>query len=94
MIKDKNIQGRLQCEFCGQKNDRCFEVRLGGEKHVFDSFECAMHAFAPHCAHCGLELLGHGVVLGDTIYCSYACANETSTHEYQHRITMNERAEF
>ncbi len=94
MIKDNNLPGRLQCEVCGKKNDRCFEVRLGGAKHVFDSFECAMRAFAPHCAYCGRELLGHGVVLGDTIYCSYACANGAYAPEYEHRIIMNERADL
>ena len=94
MIKDKNVQGRIRCEVCGKKNDGCFEVHLGGEKHVFDSFECAMRAFAPHCGTCGCELVGHGVVLGDTFYCSYACANGAYTHEYEHRIIMNERADF
>lgn len=93
MIKDKNVQGRVRCEVCG-KNDRCFEVRLGGQKHVFDSFECAMRAFAPHCGHCGCELLGHGIVLGDTIYCSYACVNGAHAREYEHRIVMNERADL
>ena len=83
-----------RCEVCGNVYDKSFEVRMGGESHIFDSFECAMHAFAPHCAHCGLELLGHGVVLGDTIYCSYACANGVSTHDYEHRITMKERADL
>jgi hypothetical protein len=94
MIKDKNVQGRLTCEVCAKENDRCFEVRLGGEKHVFDSFECAMRAFAPHCGSCSCELVGHGIVLGDTIYCSYACANGTSTGEYRPRVSVDERAEF
>jgi len=94
MIKDKSVQGSVRCEVCGRKNNQCFEVRLGGEKHVFDSFECAMSAFAPHCDYCGRELLGRGVVLADTIYCSYACANGDYTHEYEHRIIMNERADF
>jgi hypothetical protein len=45
---------------------------------VFDSFECAMRAFTPRCHHCDGELLGRGIVLGDSLYCSYQCANDHS----------------
>ena len=42
------------CEVCGNQYDKAFEVTLaGGERHVFDSFECAIHAVAPKCSHCG-----------------------------------------
>ncbi len=36
-----------QCEVCGNEYDKTFEVRLGGQSHIFDSFECAIHALAP-----------------------------------------------
>jgi hypothetical protein len=41
------------CEVCGNDYDKAFEVRVQGATHVFDSFECAIHALAPTCAHCG-----------------------------------------
>lgn len=31
------------CEVCGNDYDKPIEVALGGETHVFDSFECAIH---------------------------------------------------
>ena len=84
----------MTCEVCGKQSAQCFEVHLGGEKHVFDSFECAMRAFALHCGSCGDELIGHGIVLGDTIYCSYTCANDDHIRNYKKHIIMNERANF
>ena len=35
------------CEVCGNDYDKTFEVRAGGAAHIFDSFECAIHALAP-----------------------------------------------
>jgi hypothetical protein len=29
------------CETCGNDYDKAFQVRLNGEDHIFDSFECA-----------------------------------------------------
>ncbi len=40
-----------KCEVCGNDYDKSFEVMLAGQSHVFDSFECAIHALAPRCAH-------------------------------------------
>lgn len=92
MNRIQRVQGKAKCEVCGNDQGRCFEVHLGGERHVFDSFECAMRAFTPHCGHCGCELLGHGIVLGDTLYCSYECANEHNTHDYEKRVLLREQA--
>jgi hypothetical protein len=39
-------------EVCDNEHDKAFEVVVGGEHHTFDSFECAIHALAPVCAHC------------------------------------------
>ena len=47
------------CENCGNDYDKAFRVILGGEEHVFDSFECAIHALAPTCPHCGTRVIGH-----------------------------------
>jgi hypothetical protein len=38
------------CDTCGADYDRTFEVRMAGKSHVFDSFQCAIHALAPQCA--------------------------------------------
>jgi hypothetical protein len=65
-----------QCEVCGNEYDKSFEVIVGAKKHVFDSFECAIHALAPRCAHCGCRVVGHGVEAKDKIYCCAHCAAE------------------
>jgi hypothetical protein len=45
---------------------------------TFDSFECAIHAMAPTCAHCGCKTVGHGVEVGDEVYCCAHCAEHKS----------------
>jgi hypothetical protein len=62
------------CEVCGNDYDKSFTVSLSGEDHVFDSFECAIHALAPECAHCHCRVVGHGVEVGDQIFCCAHCA--------------------
>ena len=63
-----------KCEVCGNDYDKSFEVRIGGSTHVFDSFECAIHAVAPACAHCRCKIIGHGVEAGGEMYCCAHCA--------------------
>jgi nitrite reductase/ring-hydroxylating ferredoxin subunit len=63
-----------ECEVCGNDYDKAFEVSIGGESHTFDSFECAIHAVAPRCAHCGCPIIGHGVEDDGTMYCCAHCA--------------------
>ena len=62
------------CEVCGNDYDGAFTIEKDGAGHVFDSFECAIHALAPTCAHCGCRIIGHGVEAGKTIYCCASCA--------------------
>lgn len=62
------------CEVCGNEYDKAFQVTMGGEEHTFDSFECAIHALAPTCAHCSVRIIGHGVEAGGQIYCCAHCA--------------------
>jgi hypothetical protein len=45
------------------------EVIAGGGTHVFDSFECAIHALAPKCVHCHCTIISHGIETDDTFYC-------------------------
>ncbi|MFT3893939.1 MAG: hypothetical protein QM730_20110 [Anaerolineales bacterium] len=56
-----NANDMRRCEVCGNEYDKCMEIRVNGMTHVFDSFECAVHALAPSCAHCGCKILGHGM---------------------------------
>jgi hypothetical protein len=63
-----------KCEVCGNDYDKAFTVKLAGEEHTFDSFECAIHALAPECAHCGCRVVGHGVEEGGDIFCCASCA--------------------
>lgn len=65
-----------RCDLCGNDYDKAFEVRLAGQVHTFDSFECAIHALAPTCAHCGCKIVGHGVEAEDRFYCCAHCAHQ------------------
>jgi hypothetical protein len=65
-----------QCEVCGNEYDKSFEVMMGGKRHVFDSFECAIHALAPRCGHCGCRVIGHGLEAEGKYYCCAHCASE------------------
>ncbi|HKV13131.1 MAG TPA: hypothetical protein VJ725_33630 [Thermoanaerobaculia bacterium] len=74
------------CEVCGNDYDRAFEVVMAGESHVFDSFECAIHALAPKCEHCGCRIVGHGVQAGNSIYCCAHCAEHSGETGLQDRV--------
>jgi hypothetical protein len=64
------------CEVCGNEYDKTIEVSKDGEAHVFDSFECAIHALAPTCEHCGCRIIGHGVEANGSIFCCASCAEK------------------
>lgn len=63
-----------KCEVCGNEYSNTMEIIKEGKKHIFDSFECAIHELAPVCAHCGCKIIGHGVETGGKIYCCNHCA--------------------
>jgi hypothetical protein len=65
-----------QCEVCGNDYDKALTITLDGEEHIFDSFECAISALAPTCAHCGCRVIGHGVEKDDVIFCCANCAQQ------------------
>ncbi len=75
------------CEVCGNHYDKAFEVRMGGKTHVFDSFECAIQALAPTCAHCGCRVIGHGIEAGGVFYCCAHCADQQGVRGVQDRGT-------
>jgi len=51
-----------KCEVCGNDYHMSFEVVTMGNRHVSDSFECAIHKLAPICAHCARSAGAEGVV--------------------------------
>jgi hypothetical protein len=66
-----------QCETCGNDYDKTMEIRYGDRAHTFDSFECAIQALAPACAHCGCRVIGHGVEADGSVFCCAHCAGES-----------------
>lgn len=73
------------CETCGNDYDKAFQVVMNGQQHTFDSFECAIHALAPKCEHCGTRIVGHGLEKGGTYYCCYHCAQEEGVTDLRDR---------
>ena len=64
-----------RCEVCGNEYDKPLTVSVsGGASHMFDSFECAIQALAPKCAHCGCRIIGHGAEADGKTYCCAHCA--------------------
>ena len=74
-----------RCETCGNDYDKAFQVVMNGASHTFDSFECAIHGLAPTCAHCGTQILGHGVEKDDRIFCCVHCAKTEGVSELRDR---------
>lgn len=75
-----------RCDHCGNDYDKSFEVILAGQRHVFDSFECAIHALAPTCESCGVRIIGHGVEARGTYYCCAHCAELAGVHGIEDRV--------
>ena len=65
-----------RCEVCGNDYDKAMQITVAGATHVFDSFECAIHAIAPRCAHCSCAIVGHGMETADAFYCCAHCAKQ------------------
>jgi hypothetical protein len=63
-----------RCEQCGNDYPASFDVVLAGKSHTFDSFECAIAALAPACAHCNCRIIGHGVEANGVLFCCEHCA--------------------
>ncbi len=75
-----------QCEVCGNEYDKSFELRMNEKSHIFDSFECAIHALAPTCQHCGCRIVGHGVEAEGSLFCCVYCAAQEGIKGLQDRI--------
>jgi hypothetical protein len=74
------------CETCGNDYDKTFEVVMKGKTHTFDSFECAIHALAPTCKHCGTRIVGHGLESGGVFYCCDHCAQKDGVSKLRDRV--------
>ena len=75
-----------QCEVCGNNYDKSFQVVQAGKTHVFDSFECAITALAPTCAHCRCRIIGHGIEADGTFYCCAHCAKHSEVEGVDDRV--------
>lgn len=69
-----------RCDVCGNSYEKAFTVLFADRSsYVFDSFECAIHALAPRCAHCECRIIGHGLERGGAIFCCEHCARCASS---------------
>ncbi|MGH2694752.1 MAG: hypothetical protein ACRDJJ_08025 [Actinomycetota bacterium] len=75
------------CEVCGNDYDKAFQVTTAdGGPHTFDSFECAIHALAPRCSHCGCAIIGHGIEKDGTFFCCAHCAEASGVKGAADRV--------
>jgi hypothetical protein len=74
-----------KCEVCGNEYDKAFTIVQGAESHVFDSFECAIHALAPLCAHCECRIIGHGMEADGQFFCCASCASHAGKPQMRDR---------
>jgi hypothetical protein len=75
-----------QCEVCGNDYDKAFEITMNGARHIFDSFECAIHRLAPTCEHCGCRVIGHGMEARGRFYCCAHCAGQLGVKGVADRV--------
>lgn len=74
-----------RCEVCGNGYDKAFVIEAAGERHTFDSFECAIQAMAPRCEHCECRVIGHGVEVAGKIFCCAHCAKVSTLADVKDR---------
>jgi Rieske Fe-S protein len=74
-----------KCSLCGNEYDKSFIITQGGESRIFDSFECAIQAMAPQCAHCGCRIIGHGLEADGQFFCCAHCAKHMGHVEMKDR---------
>ena len=74
------------CEVCGNDYDKPLHITKDGDTHVFDSFECAVHALAPICAHCHCRVMGHGVEAHGMMFCCAHCARHGGVTSVKDRV--------
>jgi hypothetical protein len=75
-----------KCDVCGNDYDKSFELKYRDRTYTFDSFECAIHAVAPTCAHCGCRVIGHGIESAGSIFCCAHCAGQMGVEGAKDRV--------
>jgi Rieske Fe-S protein len=75
-----------RCDVCGNDYDKSFTITGPSGGGTFDSFECAIHALAPTCTHCGCKIVGHGAEHDGRFYCCAHCARESGVKGIDDRI--------
>jgi hypothetical protein len=78
--------GTHACEVCGNEYDKPIEIVQNGISHYFDCFECAIHALAPKCEHCGCRIIGHGHEAGGAMFCCAHCAQQEGVMAVKDRV--------
>jgi hypothetical protein len=74
------------CDNCGNDYDKSFDIVRNGERRTFDCFECAIHAMAPACTHCGTRIIGHGLEKDGTMFCCDHCAEAAGVTGLRDRL--------
>ncbi|KAF1702072.1 hypothetical protein [Pseudoxanthomonas suwonensis] len=75
-----------RCDVCGNEYDKAFRVTLAdGNNGTYDSFECAIHALAPTCDHCGCRIIGHGAESDGRFFCCAHCASHAGVDGIEDR---------
>jgi hypothetical protein len=82
---DRRRGALATCEVCGNDYDKAFQVTVAGATHAFDSFECAIHALASTCQHCGCRIIGHGVEADGRMFCCSHCAKQAGVQQVADR---------
>ena len=72
-----------RCAACGGEYAKTMEIRLDGATSIYDCFECAIHALAPACKHCGCRVIGHGVEAGGRSFCCALCGQQMGARPVQ-----------
>jgi hypothetical protein len=65
--------------------DKSFQVVARSKTHTFDSFECAIHALALACVHCGVRIIGHGLEKSGRMFCCDHCAEQAGVTQLRDR---------
>ena len=74
-----------RCDQCGNEYDKSFTLTRNSRTWTFDSFECAIQAVAPTCAHCSCRIVGHGMEKDGTFFCCAHCAEKAGAPEMRDR---------
>ena len=72
-----------ECEVCGNDYDKAMQITLDGASHTF---ECAIQALAPQCAHCDVRIVGHRVEADGAYYCCAHCAHRAGVDAARDRV--------